>query len=278
MRSDDEIERLLEDWLDNEARPMPHDVLESSLEAVSRTRQESLRRVGPVWLRSRPMGLLAAATVLILVVLAGGLTADLVGSLGPSESASAGTPQNWDPSADFDLASPRQNPGPDQYGNPAVWSFLRTPGAEHDPSTYFLLPDFADPLPTFGGETWYDSDYLNLLIGRRAAEDAIYMHPWSDGAIRKDAILGWTSPIAGRVTVEGTVARTQHSCPVDAGDIIFSVERGVASLQRTVLGFAQNAEFSLTTSVTVGESLYFIVDADADANCDLTELRFTISH
>jgi hypothetical protein len=278
MRSDDEIERLLEDWLGDEARPIPHDVLESALEAVSRTRQEGPRRIGPVWLRSRPMGLLAAAAVLILVVLAGGLTVDLVGSLGPSESASAGTPQTWDPSADFGLVSPRQNPGPDRYGNPAVWSFLRTPGAEHDPSTYFLLPDFADPPPTFAGETWYDSDYVNLLIGRRAGDDAINMHPWSDGAIRKDAILGWTSPIAGQVTVEGTVARAQHSCPVDAGDIIFSIERGTVSLEQTVLGFAQNAKFSLTTSVSIGESLYFIVDADADASCDLTELRLTISH
>jgi hypothetical protein len=277
MRSDDEIGRLLEDWLDHEARPMPHDVLESSLEAVSRTGQENLRRGGPAWLRSRPMGVLAAAAVLILVVLAGGLTANLVGSIGPSESASAGIPQTWDPAADFDLASPRQNPGPDQYGNPAVWSYLRTPGAEHDPSTYFLLPDFADPLATIGGETWYDSDYVNLLIGMRAGEDAIYMHPWSDGAIRKDAILGWTSPIAGRVMVQGTVARTQHSCPADAGDIIFSIERGMVSLQQTGLGFAQNETFSLTTPVTIGESLYFIVDADADANCDLTELRVTIS-
>jgi len=278
MRSDEDVERLLEDWLTDEAQPMPHEVLEGALEAVGRTSQEVRRRAGPVWLGSRPVGLLAAVAVLILVVVAGGLTVDLIGSIGPTESASAGIPQTWDPAADFGLASPRQNPGPDQYGNPAVWSYLRTPGAEHDPSTYFLLPDFADPLPTFGGETWYDSDYVNLLIGRRAAEDAIYMHPWSDGAIRKDAILGWTSPIAGRVTVEGTVARTQHSCPADVGDIIFSVERGIASLERIELGFAQNAEFSLTTSVTVGESLYFIVDPDADANCDLTELRVTISH
>jgi len=278
MRSDDEMERLLQDWLDDEARPMPHDVLESALEAVGRTSQENRRRAGPAWLGSRPASLLAVAAVLILVVLAGGLTANLVGSFGPIESASARIPQTWDPAADFDLASPRGNPGPDQHDNPAVWSYLRTPGAEHDPATYVLLPDFADPLPTFGGTAWYEANYLNLLIGKRATSDALYMHPWSDGAITRDAILGWTSPITGQVTVEGTVARAQHSCPVDAGDIIFSVERGMESLQRTVLGFAQNAQFSLTTSVTIGESLYFIVDADADASCDLTELRVTISH
>lgn len=278
MRSDEEFERVLEDWLEESARPMPHDVLESSLETVARTGQEKRGRTGPIWLRSRPMGLLAAAAVLILVVLAGGLTVNLVVSIGPSESASAGIPQTWDPSADFGLAPPRQNPGPDRYGNPAVWSYLRTPAAEHDPASYFLLPDFANPLPTFGGAAWYDANYLNLLIGKRAASDATYLHPWSDGPMRKDAILGWTSPISGEITIEGTVARAQHSCPVDAGDITFSVERGMVSLKQIMLGFAQNAEFSLTTSVTVGESLYFIVDAGADANCDLTELRVAISH
>jgi hypothetical protein len=277
MRSDEEIERLLEEWLTDEARPMPHDVLENALEAVPRTSQENRRRPGPVWLRSRPMGLLATAAVLILLVVAGRLTVDLVGSLAPAQSASAGVPQTWDPAADFGLASTR-NPSRDQYGNPAVWSYLRTPGAEHDPASYFLLPDFADPLPTFGGEAWYDSDYLNLLIGRRTADDILYLHPWSDGPIRKDAILGWMSPISGEITVAGTVARAQHTCPVDAGDIIFSVDRGATSLKQLILGFAQNAKFSLTTSVAVGESLHFIVDPDADANCDLVELRLRISH
>jgi len=278
MRSDDEMERLLEDWLTDEAQPMPHDVLEGALEAVGRTGQEVRRRAGPVWLRSRPVGLLAAAAVLVLVVVAGGLTVDLIGSLSPTESASAETPQTWDPSADFDIASPRRNPAPDQYGNPAVWRYLRTPGAEHNPTSYFLLPDFAYGPPTFGGEAWYDSAYLNLLVGWAAANDALYLHPWTDGAIRKDAILGWTSPISGQITVEGTVARAQHSCPAAAGDIDFSIDRGAASLKEIVLGFAQNAPFSLTTSVTVGESLYFIVDADEDANCDGTELHVTITH
>jgi len=278
MRSDQEVERLLEDWLTDEAQPMPHDVLENLLDAVARTGQESHCRAGPVWLRSRPMGLLATAAVVILLVVAGGLTVDLIGSLDPTESASAGTPATWDPSADFDLASPRRNPGPDQYGNPAVWSFLRTPGAEHNPASYFLMPDFADPLPTFGGEAWYDSDYLNLLIGMRAAADALYLHPWTDGTTSKHAILAWTSPISGQVTVDGTVARAQHTCPAEAGDIIFSMDQGAVTLEETVLGFAQNAEISLTTSVAVGESLYFIVDAGPDANCDGTELRVTISH
>jgi hypothetical protein len=278
MRSDEEIEHILEDWLADEAQPMPHDVLENALETVARTNQQNRRRLGPDWLRSRPMGLLATAAVVILVVLASGLTVDLIGSFGPTESASAGIPQTWDPAVDFDVAFPHRNPAADGYGNAGVWSFLRSPEAEHNPASYFLLPDFADPLTTFGGRAWYDSDYLNLLIGKRTADDTIYLHPWSDGAIRKDAIVGWTSPISGQITIEGTVARTQHSCPVDAGNMVFSVDRAAVSLKEILVGFAQNARFSLTTSVVVGESVYFIVDADMDASCDLTELRVTIRH
>jgi len=278
MRSDNEVERLLEDWLTGEARPMPQEVLENALESVARTRQTHARSLDWRWLRG-PVGATAAAAVLILVVVAGGLTFNVIGSMYSGESPSAGMSQTWDPAADFDIATPHQNPGPDQYGNSAVWSFLRTPGAEHDPASYFLLPDFADPLLTFGGEAWYDTDYLNLLIGERAAAgEALYLHPWTDGTVRKDAILGWKSPISGEVTIEGTVARAQHSCPAEAGDIIFSVDRGALSLDQIVLGFARNADFSLTTSMAAGESLYFIVDADSDANCDGTELRVTISY
>lgn len=277
MRSDEEVERLLEDWLTNEAQPMPQDVLENALESVARTPQTRARSLDWRWLRG-PVGATAAAAVLILVVVAGRLTVNVIGSMNPSESPSADVAQTWDPAADFDIAPSRQNPGPDHYGNPSVWSFLRTPGAEHNPASYFLLPDFRDPLPTFGGKAWYDNDYLNLLIGERAAEGALYMHPWTDGTVRKDAILGWKSPISGEVTIEGTVARAQHSCPAEAGDIVFSVDRGAVSLEQIILGFAQNADFSLSTSVAVGESLYFIVDAGSDANCDGTELRVTISH
>ena len=278
MRSDEEIGHLLEDWLTDHARPMPHDVLEIALETVARTSQQNRRRLGPGWLRSRPMGLLATATVVILVVLASKLTVDVMGSLGPTESASGAISQTWDPAVDFDVAFPHRNPGADRYGNTGVWSFLRSPEAEHNPASYFLLTDFADPLPTFGGEAWYDSEYLNLLIGKRTADDTIYLHPWSNGAIRKDAIVGWTSPISGQITINGTVARTQHSCPVHAGNVVFSVDRGAVSLEEILVGFAQQARFSLTTSVVVGESVYFIVDADVDASCDLTELRLTIRH
>ena len=275
MRSEQEIERLLEDWLADEAQPMPREVLEGSLESVARTPQTRARGLDWGWLRA-PVGGLAAAAVLALVIVAGGLTFDRIGSWFPSGSASPGPTQVWDPVVDF-AASAGRNPGPDQFGNPAVWTYLRTPGAEHDPASYVLLPDFADPLTTFGGAAWYDADYLNLLVGKRAAADGIYLHPWSGGSSKRNAVLAWTSPVSGQVTVEGTVARAQHSCPAVAGDIIFSVDRSDISLEQITVGFAQNAEFRVTTSMVVGESLYFIVDADADANCDGTELHLTIS-
>ena len=224
------------------------------------------------------MVLTATAAVLVLIVVAGGLAVDRIGSLFPTESASTGARQIWDPSADLGIASKRQNPGPDSYGNLAVWSYLRSPGVEHNPASYFLLPDFANSLPEFGFEVWYDGDFGNLLVGWGANKDAIYLHPWSDGAIRKHAILGWTSPISGPITIEGVIARAQHTCPEPAGSIFFSVDRGAESLKKIVLALGQSAKLSLTTSVSVGESLYFVVDAGADASCDGTELRLKIEY
>ncbi len=40
MKSDEEIERLLEDWLADEAKPMPQPVLETVLDGVSRRSQD----------------------------------------------------------------------------------------------------------------------------------------------------------------------------------------------------------------------------------------------
>lgn len=96
MRSDEEIERLLDDWLETEAQPIPHEVLESILEAVPRVPQDSRRHVRPFRFGSRPLGLLTAAAVLILVVVAGGLAVE---RFGPAVSGSHGPPSgfsgNW---------------------------------------------------------------------------------------------------------------------------------------------------------------------------------------
>jgi hypothetical protein len=83
MRSDQEVERLLEDWLTDEAQPIPRDVLENALESVARTTQTRTRTLAWGWLRG-PTGAILAAAILILVIVAGGLTIDRIGSWLPS--------------------------------------------------------------------------------------------------------------------------------------------------------------------------------------------------
>jgi len=268
MRSDEEMERLLENWLEDEARPMPREVLESALEAVSRAAQ--VGRSGPlarwgVGARFLTAGIAGAAVV--LAVLAGPYlidrTRDLQGFLG-------GSPQErvWDPAAEFRRAPHNLNPSPDHYGNASVWSYLSSTTQAHEPAMYLPLPDFI--------VNWNERDLVNLFVGVAQEEGLIHMHPWSDGTLRRNAILGWTSPVSGRISIEGGVGRAQSSCDVSTGGIDFSIDQGAVTLRTITLLLGQSADLDLTTTVATGETLYFIVDAGPDARCDLTYLGLRI--
>jgi hypothetical protein len=272
MRSDQEIERQLEDWLEEEARPMPHEVLEGALEAVARTPQAGARHGGPRWLGSRPMGMLGAAAVLVLVVVAGGLAVDRIGSLFPTESGGAGTVQVWDPVADWRSAPDQQNPSPDSYGNPAVWSYLRSTSSRHEPTTYILMPNHESDWPGFLREAWSEPAMTNVVVAVWPSDAVIYLHPTSG----VHTILAWTSPVAGEVTIDGVVARPQNPCEEPSDGLIFSVDRSSDTLETIGLDLGQRTPFNLTTTVDIGDTVYFVADSDGDANCDLTQLQVTI--
>jgi hypothetical protein len=272
MRSDEEVERHLEEWLEEAAQPMPHEVLEGALEAVARTPQAGARHGGPRWLGNRPMGVLGAAAVLFLVVVAGGLAVDRIGSLLPAESGSAGTVQVWDPVADWRSALNQQNPSPDSYGNPAVWSYMRSTSSRHEPATYLLMPKYDGDWPGFLGEAWSEPSMINVVVALHAADASIYLHPTSG----VHTILAWTSPVAGEVTIDGVVARPQNPCEEPSDGLIFSVDRSSETLQTMGLDLGQRTPFNLTTTVGVGDTVYFVSDSDGDANCDLTQLQVTI--
>jgi len=272
MTSDRDVEQRLEDWLDAEARPMPHEALESALEAVARTAQVGKGSRWPAWTQRRAFSRVATAVVVLLVVTAGWLT---LGALAPfidgTGSSPSGSPQTyrWDPVADFRRAPYQLNPSPDSYGNEGVWSYRRSTKSAHDPLDYFLLP-------VFTSDAWQDRDYVNLFIGVGAADGALYIHPWSDGTVRKHAILGWTSPITGEVSVSGAVVRVQSDCEVPSANVIFTIDRGAETLHTVAVDVGGSATFDLTATVSAGETLYFVFDADSDARCDLTALRLVI--
>jgi len=265
MRSDEDVERLLEDWLTDYAEPMPQAVLESALESVARTTQTHARSVGRGWLRG-PVGAIATAAVVILVIVAGGLTIDRIGSWVPSASTSPGPTQVWDPVADFGRWSNHQNPSPDSYSNREVWSYASSSLA-HTPVVYELLP-------TFAGSTWSDPRFVNLyaLLDGRGLE----LSPWKGPDFERFIILGWKSPIAGTVNVAGTFALVNDTCT--GSGITFSVDRESESLLMTEIPTGGNDAFALSATVELGDSLYFIVGSGATSTCDSTNLTLEITH
>ena len=79
MRSDEEIERLLSDWLETEAHPLPPKVLESVLDAVLRVPQDASPHPRTFRFGSHAIGLVTAAAVVLLLAVAGGLAVDRIG-------------------------------------------------------------------------------------------------------------------------------------------------------------------------------------------------------
>jgi hypothetical protein len=264
MRSDEDIERLLTDWLEDEAQPMPHDVLENALESVARTPQTGARSSTPGWLRG-PVGVFAAAAVLILVVVASGLTVDRIGSLFPAASASAGPALAWDPGAEFRVEPNQRNPSPDSYGNPNVWSYLSSRIA-HAPLQY-------EPLPSFANGQWIDPSIITVYRHK----DGLVMHPWEAGGSVRFAILGWTSPVAGDVRIRGFVLMVDRNCKELGSGISFFVDRESSRLLASEIASGDSDHLDVSTTVRRGESIYFIVDPGADSDCDSTLLSLEIT-
>lgn len=270
MTSDADIERALEDWLEEEAKPMPAHVLESVIADAPRRAQ--LARAGQFSLgsgRQRFLIASAAAAMMVLLVIVGSTAVERIGSLVGSVPERDANERHWDPFADF-LAAPNEaNPNPDAYGNVGVWSFMETAGTVPDPSRYRLLP--AHQVVDSSAEQWYDPRLLNLLVGRAGAERAMLLHPFGGEDDIRGAVLAWHSPIADAVSVTGHV-RVEASC----GDgVVLTIDRNADQLDSITLP-AGGRDFTVTVEVAEGDSLYFVVEPRADSLCDSTYLQLTI--
>jgi len=272
MTSDHDVERRVEDWLEAEARPMPHHVLEGALEAIPRTSQVGTRRIGPAWLRYRSVALLAGAALVVLIVAAGALTVDRLRHLWDGTGAVPSEPRVWDPVADWLSAPNQENPSPDNYGNPNVWSYMRSTSSLHEPTNYILMPNYEVDWPGFLGEAWYEPAMINVVVALQVADGSIYLHP--TGGVH--AILAWISPVVGEITIDAVVARPQKPCEAPSDGLLFSIDRGSETLRTMKLDLGQRTDLNLNTTVDIGDTVYFVVDADGDANCDLTQLQVTI--
>jgi hypothetical protein len=189
-------------------------------------------------------------------------------------TASAVKVKRWNLTREF-VAHRKQNPAPDKYEHPAVWSWMY--GEADTPSSYLLMASFF-PRPVLkkecgveGFTEWNRGSSLfslpNVLynagptVERGQTECApfaeyptktFFMHP--DNGSPLASVVGWKSPVTGMVTVSGSVQPTDSNVE----GIVWQLDQGSTIL----FGPAEKVDNSRTSfgpttvSVTAGESLY----------------------
>ena len=263
MKPDADLERGLADWLEVTAQPMPDSLAESIAEVPAHHSRVGARE-RPPWV-SRTL-LASALAALVVIAAVGPAAVERARSLfsgGPTVPPTF----TWDATINFREAPIQLNPSPDAYGNPSVWSYLRSRNATHDPDEYVPLADFE---PT-GEKNWYDAAYTNLFVGWASGDDRLTLHPWGGLGDVRAIIVAWRSPIDGEVSVRGDV-EADATC----GDgTILSIDHGATTLASLGVESAVQS-FTMTAEVRAGESLYFRVDPGTNSNCDTTWLRLVI--
>jgi hypothetical protein len=275
MSSDDQLERQVERWLAETARPMPPELLDDVLLELPRTSRRSWRPAGIPWRARRPVLAVGIAAVLIVAV---GLAGNAVPFLQRWLPAGAGSPaptglvRTWDPAADFRVGSLAANPSDDAYGNAGVWAYLYGPSTAQDPASYALMPTFNVKL-----DQWWVPAFRTLNIYPNPDGTALELHSFRTGneGIRT-AILRWTSPVAAQVRLHAQFTLGQ-TCQVQGDGVIVSVDDAATRLWTAAIPAHETRTFDTTIAVETGAPLYVVVEPGADSNCDTTTLVLRIS-
>jgi hypothetical protein len=198
----------------------------------------------------------------------------------------------WNLAADF-LAHPNENPVPDGYGNTGVWSFLESANLKLG-DTYSLLENpTKDFEGSVGTEGWGGSEangcgtgsvYLPLVVVNIDSKPASGCGTWTvpphvvdlHPAAAKMAVVAWRSPISGKVTITGGVTSLD---PNGGGGISYYIRNGASTLTSGAIADKGSASFpTLSTSVTVGSCLYFLIAPPAAGlGFNSTSLAVTIT-
>ena len=166
----------------------------------------------------------------------------------------------WNPAVDWKNFPDQVNPSPDSYGTPDVWRYMRSEGFAHDPNSYHLLPDYEQ-----AGEKWTDAVYgiHNLFVEHSQPRSmALLMGAWGGRSIGegRNAIVAWTSPVNGRLRIDGSVQQKDLTeCALGDG-AIWSIYRDTESLLQAVIPVGESTAFAFSTNVRRGEILYFVLD------------------
>ena len=269
---DRDLERRLDKWLSETAKPAPAELAEDVLLVLSRQERGGwfvglADRFGS-GRSGRGLRLVATAAAVVIVVGAAATLgrAQLQSAIGPSPTAIANV---WDPAADFRAGADASNPSPDRYGHPDVWSYRYALGADVDPSRAPLLTAF-----DFGESSWLAPAAGSIRLGVTAG--SIRFQPAAAAPDGPKVLLVWASPISGGVRVHGTFA-IPATCLAGEGRIRASVDRGAVSHWVADVIAGSSDAFDFETEVDPGVSLSFVVVGLANPSCEATTLSLAIS-
>ena len=181
---------------------------------------------------------------------------------------------SWDAAQDFPRAPQAENPAHDRYGN-TVWFYLYSTAPAHDPTQYRPLPEFH--VIDGANQQWNlgvhpDSTIVTPLVGTNWAQALIVLHPDRD----RFAVLGWRSPYAGKVSVTMELRFPDPAVQVGSNGVVWSIDRAGSSMRSELLTPGHEAHAAMTLDVTVGDTLYLVIDNNGDSNWDTTVGRFSV--
>jgi len=190
----------------------------------------------------------------------------------------------WKFAVDY-RTNPGTNPFANYLGGPKVWSLRE--GTSRN-GNYTLLPNHSSSFGDAGVYGWYGS--TPACTGRPAiaanTADApatvcnvtIPAHAaWVYPSSTHMAVVQWTSLFDANVRITSGIADLDPSC---GHGVRYYIDKGTTELNAMTLtnGNAVMLQPPITTPVTFGQNLNFIVDSGADGNsdCDTTQLVITI--
>jgi probable HAF family extracellular repeat protein len=220
-------------------------------------------------------------------------------------SDAGGAMLRWDFSEDLRVGDDHANPAPDRYGNAGVWSYRYAQVDERD-GDYPLMSAFGHMLghliDSHQGARflvgWYVQGQelpfvakhdtlapLEMWWGTLPTGKPVVHTGWGESAV-----IGWTSPINGTVSISGEVTRVDGRFGgIDdpaADGMAWYLDRGATNI---VSGLATewNLPQSLAASpggealsavpVSVGDTFYLVIDPRARPHYDMTRVELTIT-
>jgi RHS repeat-associated protein len=149
-----------------------------------------------------------------------------------------------------------------------------TPSASGETTTYQASTNFAS---TQGQQNWYYLDstgaQMTFNVGGYWQGPESYLWLWANGGHpgqNIDAVRQWRAPQSGTIRITGNVSDANTTC----GDgVVVSIKKGAGVLWQQTIENGNTTGFSydLTTSVTAGDQINFVINKRVTTNyCDGT--------